>query len=171
MTVHSFRGPGVDDGGEAGEIRPTDLADSPFEALRAAMMTPLPTEHFALTHPKRPEVEIRLRGNVGLDEYNEWRKGAKDPGFDIGYDLARLACILLANSSVDVLFHGRSTGMTLADPRVAAMYPQAADQAEAVRAFFDHEDLWLANLTTELASAWSGGRREGDVLRPTTAGQ
>lgn len=183
MTVAQFRGPGVDaddadgvsvdltgdDDEEVGSLRPTPIADSPFAALEAAMKTPLPKEHLALSPLGRPNVEVRLRSNVILDEINEWRKGAKDPSFDGGYDLARYACILLANTCVDIQIDGKSTGVTLADKRIQQMYPQAADEVEAVRQFFGGEDLWLAGrVLPALTTAWTGGEQDGEILRPTT---
>lgn len=175
MSVHEFIGPGVDGGSAADPddeqppVRPTSLADSPFEALRQAMAVPLPKEHLAISPLHRPEVEVRLRSNVSLDEMNEWRKGAKDPAFAGGVSMVRFVCILLANSSVDILINGRSTEMTLADPKIKAMYPEAADEVEAVRAFFGNEDLWLSSrLLPELTQAWSGGEQEGELVRPTT---
>lgn len=175
MTVMSLTGPGVDDefvtddDDAAAPIRPTPLAASPFEALQAAMKAPLPEEHFAITHVKRRNIEVRLRGNVELDELNEWRKGAQDRTFPGGYNLLRYACILLANTCVDIVIDGNSTEMTLADPRISQMYPQAADEVEAVRWFFDKEDLWLSGrVLPALTAAWSGGDQDDDVVRPTT---
>lgn len=172
MTVAEFRGPGVPDDDDATPpARPTPIAGSPLDALKEAFATPLPKQHLALSPLGRPDIEVRIRTNVSLDDVNEWRKGAKDPTFDGGYDLARLACIFLANSSVDVVVNGSSTGTTLADPKIKAMFPQAADEVEAVREFFGHEDLWLSSrVLPALTAAWSGGDQDGDLLRPTTVG-
>lgn len=169
--VHRF-GVGLpdrDDDEDTATGRPTPLADSPFEALKAAMSTPLPTEHFALSPLKRPNVEVLVRSNVSIDELNEWRKGGKDPSFDGGYNLVRLVCVLLANASVDIVVDTKSTGMTLADPRIGQMFPTAGDEVEAVREFFGKEDVWLsARVLPALQLAWAGGEQDGDLLRPTT---
>lgn len=167
--VHRFVGPGVDDKpGEASD-RPMPIADSPFDALKAAMATPLPKEIFALSPLKRPDVEVHLRSNVTLDELGEWRKGAKDTTQPGGYNLVRLVCILLANASVDIVVRGQSTGMTLGDPKIGQMFPDAIDEVEAVRAFFGNEDLWLTSrVLPELNNTWAGGEQDGSLLRPTT---
>lgn len=172
MTVAEFRGPGVSDAlddDEAAPVRPTPIAGSPLEALKAAMSRPLPKEHLALSPLGRPEIEVRIRTNVLLDEVNEWRKGAEDRSFTGGYNLVRLVCIFLANASVDVIIGGSSTGVGLADPSIKALFPNEADEVEAVRAFFGHEDLWLTSrVLPALTSAWAGGEQDGDLLRPTT---
>lgn len=172
MSVAEFRGPGVgDDDESATPTRPTPISGSPLESLKAAMSTPLPKEHVALSPLRRPDIEVRIRTNVTLDEVNIWRKGAEDDTFPGGFNPVRLACIFLANGSVDVLMGGKSTGVTLADPSIKAMFPEAFDEVEAVRLFFGKEDLWLSSrVLPELSKAWSGGEQDGSLLRPTTAG-
>ena len=168
--VHAFTGPGVD--GDEPDTRPTLLADSPFAALLESMRQPLPNEQFAIRHPKRSSVEVILRSNVSLDELNVWRKEAADESFPSGIDMARLACVLIANASLDVAYDGRRTGRTLHDPEILALYPDAPDVYEATRRFFDNEELWLATRAMPaLTTAWSGGEQDGDVLRPTTTDQ
>lgn len=171
MTVQEFVGPGVDDD-DSGGPRPMPVTDSPLESLLAAMRTPLPNEQFALSPPKRPEVEVRLRSNVDLDELNEWRKDAQDSRFPTGVDMARLACVLIANASIDVLYASRSTGKTLLAPEILALYPDAVDGFDAVKRFFGNEELWLATVALPaLTKAWSGGGQDDDVLRPITTDQ
>jgi hypothetical protein len=116
-----------------------------------------------------PNVEVLVRSNVTIDELNEWRKGAKDPTFDGGYNLVRLVCILLANASVDIVVDGKSTGMTLADPKIKADVPDSRRRGRGRPRVLRQEDLWLsARGCCRRSAAWAGGEQDGDLLRPTT---
>lgn len=94
--------------------------DAPLDDVRTAAQNVLERgaeELPALTVdvPSRDGVSLRVDPNLSVHQLQRWQKGCANNQMYGGVDNLKLACVILAHLTVDVLFHRRSSGWTFKD--------------------------------------------------------
>lgn len=121
---------------EAFDLGPGPVAQtgrSELDVIREELADEVAVEPFGIDVPGRPGYSLLVDPNISPTAYAAWVSKAKDGGWPSGTDEVKLACIVIANTTVELRRHGHPTGMTFRD-RTLTTFLKAPDARNAVLA-------------------------------------